>query len=149
MIRQTDFIKTIIIILLFYLISINLKIYATSQEDLGKMALGCIVLISRYTGSAAEDFVAAIRESKRAVIIGETTGGWTGNGLFSILPGYGKLRVSVNIGAFVSGEIWQSKGIEPDIEVSRTIGDIFSGHDPVLAKGLKVLKELMNKEKIK
>lgn len=114
-----------------------------------KRYLGPItVLISRYTGSAAEDFVAAIGESKRAKIIGETTSGGTGNGLFSILPGYGKLRVCVNVGAFTNGDIWQGKGIEPDIEVSRNVEDIHIGYDTVLAKGVEVLKELINtKEK--
>lgn len=109
----------------------------------GKRYSGAVaVLISRYTGSAAEDFVAAIRESKRAVIIGETTSGGTGNGLLSILPGYGKLRVCVNIGAYINGDIWQGIGIEPDIEVPRTVEDVYRRHDSVLAKGLEALEEL-------
>jgi len=99
-----------------------------------------VVLTSRYTASAAEDFVAAVKESNRAKIVGETTSGGTGNGLFSILPGYGTLRVCVNIGYFANGKPWQGKGIDPDISVLRKIKDVYKGYDPVLAKGLEILK---------
>jgi len=122
--------------------------YDKIKPSSGKRYSGpVVVLTSRYTGSAAEDFVAAVKESHRAKIVGETTSGGTGNGLFSILPGYGTLRVCVNVGYFANGEPWQGRGIDPDINVSRKIKDVYNGYDPVLAKGLEVLKGLI-KEKI-
>lgn len=114
----------------------------TISPSSGKRYLGpVVILISRYTGSAAEQFVAAARESKRAVLIGETTSGGTGDGVFSILPGYGKLKVCIGMGAYINGNIWQGKGIEPDIEVTRTIEDVRRGNDPVLVKAIEVLKK--------
>ena len=105
-----------------------------------------VVLISRYTGSAAEQFVVAIRETKRAKIIGETTSGGTGDGVFTILPGYGKFKVCIGMGAYINGDVWQGTGIEPDIAVSRKVEDIYKGYDSVLDKGLEVLNELINKK---
>ena len=119
----------------------------TIKPSKGKHFTGpVVVLISRYTGSAAEDFTAAIKECKRATIIGETTSGGTGNGLWSILPGYGLLRVCVNIGAYVNSRIWQGVGIKPDIAVSKTVEDVYNEHDPVLAKGIEVLNQQMTKD---
>ena len=119
--------------------------YDKIKPSSGKRYSGpVVVLTSRYTASAAEDFVVAVKESGRAKIIGETTSGGTGNGLFSILPGYGTLRVCVNIGYFTNGKPWQGTGIDPNINVSRKIKDIYNGYDRVLAKGLEILKELNN-----
>lgn len=119
----------------------------TISPSSGKRYLGpVVVLISRYTGSAAEQFVVAARESKRAILIGEITSGGTGDGVFSILPDYGKLKVCVGLGSYMDGKIWQGKGIEPDIEISRTVEDIRNGYDPVLAKAIEVLRDSTNKK---
>lgn len=123
------------------------KSYNKIKPCSGKRFFGpVVVLISRYTGSAAEQFVVAIRESKRAKIIGETTSGGTGDGVFTILPGYGKFKVCIGMGAYINGDVWQGTGIEPDIAVSRKVEDIYKGYDSVLAKGLEVLNELINKK---
>ncbi|MDO9575627.1 MAG: S41 family peptidase [bacterium] len=94
-----------------------------------------VVLVSRYTGSAAEDFLVPLKYNKRAVLVGETTAGGTGNGLNTILPGGGMLRVCINTEKYVGC------GISPDIEVYSTQDDIYKGYDRVLAKAIEVIKE--------
>ncbi|OYD14428.1 hypothetical protein CH333_03325 [candidate division WOR-3 bacterium JGI_Cruoil_03_44_89] len=97
-----------------------------------------VVLISRYTGSAAEDFLLPLKYNKRAVLLGETTSGGTGNGLNTILPGEGMLRVCINTDEYVGC------GVSPDTEVYQTRDDIYRGYDRVLTKALEVIKESEN-----
>jgi len=97
-----------------------------------------VVLISRYTGSAAEDFLVPLKYSKRAVLLGETTSGGTGNGLNTILPGGGMLRVCINTDEYVGC------GVSPDTEVHQTRDDIYRGYDRVLTKAIEVIKESEN-----
>lgn len=52
-----------------------------------------IVLTSARTYSAAEDFVVAFDAMKRGTIVGEPTGGSTGQPLLFVLPGGGTGRV--------------------------------------------------------
>jgi C-terminal processing protease CtpA/Prc len=116
----------------------NIKIKPSSKSRfLGPV----VVLTSRHTGSAAEQFVSALKENKVAVIIGETTKGGTGDGVYSLLPGNGILRVNVAIGAYLNGEAWQGEGIEPVIKVSKNIEDILEGYDSILEKALEILRE--------
>jgi len=104
------------------------------------------VLINRHTASAAEDFAAAFKENKRALLVGETTSGGTGNGVWSILPGYGRLRVTVNLGAYVNGDLWHSVGIKPDVKVQKQRRDIIHHHDPVIEKSIEIIKYLQETE---
>jgi len=57
------------------------------------------------------------------------------------------LKVCTGTGAYTDGHIWQGKGIEPDITISRTVEDIRTGHDPVLAKAIEFLRDSINKKK--
>lgn len=97
-----------------------------------------VVLISRYTGSAAEDFLVPLKYNKRALLLGETTAGGTGNGLNTILPGGGMLRVCINTDKYVGC------GISPDIEVHLTQDDIYKGYDRILARAIEVITESEN-----
>lgn len=95
------------------------------------------VLISRKTGSAAEDFAAVIKENKIAQIYGESSSGSTGDGVFYSLPGYNLLRVSINCGIYSNGEVWHGKGIQPDVLVSDTVESLMQGRDAVLEKAIE------------
>jgi carboxyl-terminal processing protease len=99
-----------------------------------------VVLTSRLTGSAAEDFVVAFQAADRGPVIGENTGGGTGNGIYTVLPGYGALRIGVRVGAHPDGSIWQGSGIASDIAVPLTVEDVQEGRDPVLTRALRYLE---------
>jgi hypothetical protein len=98
-----------------------------------------VVLISRSTFSAAENFVADLERTTRAVFVGEDSGGSPnlyGDSTAVELPAAG---VSVNIATIY----WQKSRpddprvtLEPDIRVPLSSRAFFRGGDPVLAAAL-------------
>jgi carboxyl-terminal processing protease len=97
------------------------------------------ILTSAATHSAAEDFVGPLKCSGRAVTIGGTTAGSTGNPLAFPLPGGGGFRVCTRYMQLPDGAEFIGIGIPPDIEVSPTAADIAEGRDPVLGRALAEL----------
>jgi carboxyl-terminal processing protease len=55
------------------------------------------------------------------------------------LPGGGQLQLSEEDYIAPNGRRIESNGIEPDVVVTRTIGQLRAGHDPDLEAALKVL----------
>ena len=102
-----------------------------------------VVLIGPATFSAAEDFLVAWKNSGRGKMIGEPSGGSTGQPLFFQLPGGGSARVCTKRDTFPDGTEWVGKGIEPDILVRPTVADIRAGRDTVLERALAFLKASM------
>lgn len=100
-----------------------------------------VVLTSPYTFSAAEDFLGAFVQAKRGLIVGEPSGGSTGQPLFFRLPGGGSARVCTKRDYLMDGTEWVGKGFMPDIYVAPTIQDIKAGKDTVLNKALEVLRK--------
>ena len=77
------------------------------------------LLIDRFCGSACEDFVMPFKDTGRAVVVGETTQGSSGNPYRAEI-GHG---ISVAIGArryrFPDGTAFEGVGIAPDVPVER------------------------------
>ena len=92
------------------------------------------LLVDRFCGSACEDFVMPFRDTRRAVVIGETTQGSSGNPYRADL-GDG---ISVGIGAvryrFPDGAAFEGVGIVPDTPIERRLADLVSGRDSVLER---------------
>jgi carboxyl-terminal processing protease len=92
------------------------------------------LLIDRFCGSACEDFVMPFKTTGRAVLIGETTQGSSGNPYRADL-GNG---MSVSIGAvryrYPDGSAFEGVGIAPDVAIERRIADIAAGRDVVMAR---------------
>jgi carboxyl-terminal processing protease len=109
-----------------------------------------VVLIGPETFSAAEDFVVPLHAAGRATIVGQKSGGSTGQPLqFSFLDGKIIGRVCTKRDTYPDGREFVGVGIIPDVEVNPNISDIASGRDVVLEKGLEVLREkikLTNKQ---
>lgn len=97
------------------------------------------VLIGAQTYSAAEDFVVAFDEMNRGTLIGQTTGGGTGQPLVFKLPGGGGARIGAKDDSYADGKVFEGVGIAPKIAVAPTVADIRSGRDPVLEKARSVL----------
>ncbi|MCL4323624.1 MAG: S41 family peptidase [Candidatus Thermoplasmatota archaeon] len=97
-----------------------------------------IILIDRNTGSAAEDFVMPFKDTGRAIIIGESSNGSTGQPIMwsydSINFGIGSIRAYLP-----SGGEFEGVGILPDIIVKKTRDDIITGRDPVLERAINIL----------
>lgn len=97
------------------------------------------VLISAQTYSAAEDFVVAFDEMNRGTLIGQSTGGGTGQPLVFKLPGGGSARIGAKDDSYADGKIFEGVGIAPKISVAPTVADVRNGRDPVLEKARSFL----------
>lgn len=72
------------------------------------------ILIGRRTFSAAEDFVVPFKDTKRAELVGETTGGSSGQPCLRDLGDGMRLWVSTKRQMFPNGAPFEGLGIEPD-----------------------------------
>ena len=92
------------------------------------------LLVDRFCGSACEDFVMPFKDTGRAVIIGETTQGSSGNPYRADL-GNG---MSVAIGAvryrFPDGTDFEGVGITPHVAIDPTAADVVNNRDLVLER---------------
>ena len=100
-----------------------------------------VVLTSPRTYSAAEDFLVAFDAMGRGKIVGQPTGGSTGQPLFLSLPGGGSARICAKRDRYPDGAEFIGVGVRPDIEVGPTVADLRAGRDTVLEKALEVLGE--------
>ncbi|MDD9173634.1 peptidase S41 [Aliivibrio finisterrensis] len=104
------------------------------------------VLTSRYTGSAAEDFLVYVDKVKHFTIIGESTNGSTGQILTLDLPGGGKARICTKRDFYPDGREFVGVGIKPDIYIERKIDDIINERDVVLQQAIiEARKKVVNK----
>lgn len=98
-----------------------------------------VVLTGPATYSSAEDFLVPLSFSGRAVLVGETTAGSTGNPIYVDLPQGGKFRVVSKRDLFPDGREFVGLGIEPDVVVEPTQYDLFEERDPVLEAGVEAI----------
>ena len=98
-----------------------------------------VMLTSARTYSAAEDFVVAFDAMRRGRIVGEPTGGSTGQPLLFDLPGGGNARVCTKRDAYPDGREFVGVGIRPQVAVSPTVADFRAGRDTVLDAAVALL----------
>ena len=96
-----------------------------------------VVLTSPRTFSAAEDFLVAFDQSGRGTIIGEPSGGSTGNPLRFSLPGGGAGFVCSKHDAYADGREFVGVGVKPQITAHPTVADFRAGKDTVLEKAVE------------
>ena len=99
-----------------------------------------VVLTSGQTYSAAEDFTSAFKAMKRGVVMGEATGGSTGQPLMVPLPGGGMARICTKRDKLPDGTEFIGKGIAVDVPVTETVSGVRAGRDEVLEAALAWLK---------
>ena len=97
------------------------------------------VLTGSATFSAAEDFLVPLKMSKRATLVGEPTGGSTGQPL--IVEVYGAYaRICTKWDRMPDGTEFVGVGVQPDVRVAPTRQSVAEGHDMVLEKAVELLK---------
>jgi C-terminal processing protease CtpA/Prc len=107
----------------------------------GKRYMGPLaILTGKATNSTAEDFAIPLHYSGRALLVGERTAGSSGNPISVPLPGGGYFRVSTFKATYPDGRDYVGIGIKPNVEIRPTQEDIYEGKDPVLEKGIEVIK---------
>jgi len=99
------------------------------------------VLTSGGTYSAAEDFMVAWEGMRRGPIVGEPTGGSTGQPLFVSLPGGGVARICTKADTYADGRAWVGHGIQPTVRVAPTVADLRRGRDTVLEAALTAVRQ--------
>jgi carboxyl-terminal processing protease len=99
-----------------------------------------VVLTSAKTFSAAEDFAMAFDAMKRGTIIGEPTGGSTGQPLSFDLPGGGSARVCTKHDTYPDGKEFVGVGVQPQLLVRPSLADLRAGKDTVLEAAMAYLQ---------
>ena len=102
-----------------------------------------IVLINKGSASASEIFSGAMKDNKRALIVGEKS---FGKGLVQevnrLQSGAG-INITVQRYLTPSGTDIHKKGIEPDVVVELSEDDIKNKHDSQLIKAEELMKEMI------
>ena len=115
---------------------------ASAAPRQGKRYLGPIVVLTGIaTASTAEDFAIGLKFAGRARLVGERTAGSAGNPLSFPLPGGGNFEVSTFRAYLPDGSEYVHIGVAPDVEVRTTRRDIYKGREPILAKGLDIIRK--------
>ena len=99
-----------------------------------------LVLTSAATFSAAEDFAVAFDSMQRGTMVGEPTGGSTGQPLFIKLPGGGTARICTKQDAYPDGRAFVGVGVQPQHIVKPTVDGLRAGRDEVLEAALATLQ---------
>jgi C-terminal processing protease CtpA/Prc len=100
-----------------------------------------VVLTSRLTSSSAEDFVMYMRELPNVTIVGDTTGGGTGNPIFRELPNGWSFKLSTSYAETADNKLVDGAGITPDVVVQTSVTDSIAGIDRIIGKALEILKK--------
>jgi CubicO group peptidase (beta-lactamase class C family)/C-terminal processing protease CtpA/Prc len=106
-----------------------------------------VLLTSPRTYSAAEDFAVAFDVMRRGKIIGEATGGSTGQPLFFDLPGGGRARVCTKRDSYPDGREFVGYGVQPQVAVAQTVADFRANRDSVLEAALAELKKALKSDR--
>lgn len=110
------------------------------NADLPRFDGPVAVLSGPGTFSAAEDFLVAYTESGRGPLVGEPSGGSTGQPLILLLPGGGAVRICTKRDTFSDGTLFVGRGIQPTVPCTRTLAGLAAGRDEVLERGLEEVR---------
>ncbi|HKJ31171.1 MAG TPA: S41 family peptidase [Balneolales bacterium] len=113
---------------------------AGKQHYAGNIAL----LTNRGVFSAAESFVLAMKSNPYVTTIGDTTGGGSANPINRELPNGWTYKISTWIESTPEGEVFEGKGIPPDIALPKSIYNQSGSRDYILESALQYLNNLPN-----
>ena len=99
-----------------------------------------VVLTSPISFSAAEDFASLCLMSKRVTLMGEPTGGSTGQPVQFQLPGGGWGRFCSKRDWMADGTEFVGVGVQPQIRVEPTVAELQRGGDPLLERAVRFFR---------
>lgn len=106
-----------------------------------RIIIPTVILIGHSTASAAEDFLIYADNQPHMTKIGEPTFGSTGQPMMFELPGGGMARICTKKDTYPDGKEFIGYGIQPDIEVKKSLRDYLENKDPALEKAIEYLDE--------
>lgn len=99
-----------------------------------------VVLVDRNTASSAEALAGALKESKRAVIVGESTYGKAGIQKPMLLPGGTMILLATSESGDLQGISYSDRGVEPDVKVDDGRATPDPDEDEALGKARELLR---------
>lgn len=90
------------------------RVYITGGQQQTKLPL--VVLTNQYSYSASEVFASAMKEAKRATLVGVKTGGMVGGALEFDLARRAKMLITVHEVLTAEGKKLEGHGVKPDVE---------------------------------
>ena len=104
--------------------------YPSSDAYAGRLFL----LVDRFCGSACEDFVMPFKDTRRGVVIGETTQGSSGNPYRADLGNGMRVTIGAVRYRFPDGTPFEGVGIVPDVTIERRLSDVAAARDAALER---------------
>jgi carboxyl-terminal processing protease len=112
-----------------------------AAESINRFDGSVVVLTSERTASAAEIFVASLKEARRAVLIGTSTCGCVlAIRRSHVLPDGGELDISEFDYRTGRGARLEGAGVAPDETITIELADLRAGRDRALEQALKRLR---------
>lgn len=124
--------------------------YKETQRSIGRPITDkpMVILINKGSASASEIFSGAMKDNKRAVLIGEKS---FGKGLvqeINRLPNDSGVNITIQKYLTPNGTDINKKGIDPDIKVELSEDDIKNKDDKQLKKANEVLQDLIDNKQV-
>lgn len=104
-----------------------------------------IILINRYSISAAETFSLALKGQPHVKFLGEPSAGAFSDAEDAYLPNGWHFTYSVGVWTDCDGVLWEEKGIQPDFLMRRS-DNVNSSNDPLLDQAMEELKKLTSQD---
>ena len=98
-----------------------------------------VLLTNRHTFSAAESFVLMMRTLPQVTVVGDTTGGGSGNPVYRELPNGWTCRVPRWLAFTPDFEPYEGVGLAPDLWVSTPDALLESGTDRIFETAIEIL----------
>lgn len=119
----------------------NENLYRSSGYGL-LQSVPVVVITDQGSASAAEILAGALRDIRAAKLVGDKTFGKGSVQQVDTLNGGASLKITIAKWLTPKGISINEKGLEPDIKVEVKKEDAETGKDPVLEKGIEILKGL-------